>query len=298
MLIVATTVELPDVNSAPAGDPSGALDEVAGADDHPDTDHPDTVVVGPEPPTPPAGPVGPGDLSGDEGFRIVVEDGRDVPPAPAVPGPAAPTRRSPGSAERTRAQLAALVRSGGVESVRGGGRTQRGGHGGTGARLSQYGSRRPGRHGRVRMAAATLGAAIVALAAISSAVIAGGHAGSSPHQGAAARPAPVAVPSPLTVPSPRVSLLSQTASTATYAVPSSATISFTPSASCWTQIRRGNETGAVTFEGILSPGQDKRLTGPVWVRLGNPPAMAIQVNGTPLHQPALTAGDPFNLQFR
>jgi transcriptional regulator with XRE-family HTH domain len=62
---------------------------------------------------------------------------------------------------------------------------------------------------------------------------------------------------------------------------------------CWLLVRRGGSTGAVLFEGTLEPGQSKRFTPRVWVRLGAPGNVAIHRG--PRTIGGLSASMPVNL---
>jgi hypothetical protein len=210
-------------------------------------------------------------------------------PAPAVAGgfqPAAP--------EQTRAQLAALARSGGVEPVGGAAGANRPHHR-RGRRSGGHGrsTRHPARHRGLRVATATLAVIVVAVGIVSAVVI--GDRGSHTR---VSQPPPVTAASPTTAPAMPAALVSQTASTATYQLTGTPTISLVGSGSCWVQIRQGDQSGKVIFEGVLSSGTQKTQTGPFWVRLGNPSAVSVQVNGVVLNQPASNTGNPYNLQFQ
>ena len=78
-----------------------------------------------------------------------------------------------------------------------------------------------------------------------------------------------------------------------------AVIELAPVSSCWVQIRLGSATGQVVFTGTLRPGDRRPLPAgqAVWLRIGNPPGMAIQVNGTPLAISAPDNSQPYNVVF-
>ena len=268
-------------------------------------------------------PLGLGEV---EGFRILAPSEADskavasdtsetvTPQAAAVSAPPAPEDHPwrhagtapagagafhPAAPEQTRAQLAALARSGSVEPVGGGGS-------GSGAHRSHNRSRRSGGHARstrpvrhrnLRAATATL-AVVVAAVGVISAVAISNHG--APNSRAARPLAPVtaAPPTTTTVPAMPASLVSKTASTATYQLTGSPTINFVGSGSCWIEIRQGDQTGQILFQGVLSSGSQKSQTGPFWVRLGNPAAISVQINGKVLNQPANTTDNPYNLQFQ
>ncbi|MSO44880.1 MAG: helix-turn-helix domain-containing protein [Thermoleophilia bacterium] len=50
------------------------------------------------------------------------------------------------------------------------------------------------------------------------------------------------------------------------------------------EVRRGSETGATVYSGVLVPGATHRfiITKFAWVRMGNPAAIAVTLNGSPL----------------
>ncbi len=58
-----------------------------------------------------------------------------------------------------------------------------------------------------------------------------------------------------------------------------------PNGRCWVQVRAGGPSGALLFQGTLAPGITKKFSvvdHTVWVRMGNPLAMAITVAGQPV----------------
>lgn len=65
---------------------------------------------------------------------------------------------------------------------------------------------------------------------------------------------------------------------------------------CWVGVRGGD--GAEGFEGILQPGDQQQIEGaiPLQVRLGNPTAVEVFVNGVPAQVPA-EEGTPLDLIF-
>lgn len=238
------------------------------------------------------GVVDTGPIVGEEGFRVLVDnDHHGTGPHPAEP--AMPADFHAARPEDTRAQLAALARSGGVQGgTAAATRPHRGrqhsgrGRGGSGGRAH--------RHPRRRTAVVALAVAVVGLAAVSVGILGLRHA---PARHRAIIASPVATAPPTTAP-PLASLLSKTSSTATYQVTGSPVISLEGSAACWMEVRHGNQTGPLLFEGVLQAGQHKDLNGPVWVRLGNPPAVAVLINGSPLSNPSLSSSNPFDLQFQ
>ena len=78
----------------------------------------------------------------------------------------------------------------------------------------------------------------------------------------------------------------------------SATITFQAAGgTCWVEIRQSGRYGPVLFTGDLLAGQSRGMNGPIWVRLGNPLALVITVNGTSISPPGMAAGQPYDLQF-
>lgn len=93
-----------------------------------------------------------------------------------------------------------------------------------------------------------------------------------------------------------VSLVSSTQQAAVYRVTGTAQISIDASGRCWVEVRQGTQSGPVVFTGTLTQGSTKAVSGPAWVRLGNPPAVSVSVDGTPISRPT-AAGSPYNLEF-
>lgn len=57
-----------------------------------------------------------------------------------------------------------------------------------------------------------------------------------------------------------------------------------PNGRCWLQVRAGGPHGQLLYQGTLAPGMTKRFSvlHAVWVRMGNPLALAITVAGKPV----------------
>jgi hypothetical protein len=91
-----------------------------------------------------------------------------------------------------------------------------------------------------------------------------------------------------------VSLVSATAQTASYQVQGSASIKVVSAARCWVEIRDGGPSGQIVFQGVLAAGQTETAPGPAWLRVGDPPAVSVTVNGTPLTPPAMAGGTPYD----
>jgi Domain of unknown function (DUF4115) len=93
-------------------------------------------------------------------------------------------------------------------------------------------------------------------------------------------------------------LVSSQNGTATYQLRSaSASIVVTASGPCWLEVRANSPLGQIVYEGTLEAGGRSTVTGPAWIRLGNPPVVAVKVNGTPMTVPGAQVGLPLNLQF-
>jgi hypothetical protein len=101
-------------------------------------------------------------------------------------------------------------------------------------------------------------------------------------------------------PPPAAVLVASDNQGATFSLSSQVRIELVPSSNCWVQVRLGSATGSVVYEGLLRPGQPYPLpgTGPVWLRLGNPPGVSVVVNGTPLQAPLPSTSQPYNLEFQ
>jgi hypothetical protein len=93
-------------------------------------------------------------------------------------------------------------------------------------------------------------------------------------------------------------LVSSGGGSATYQLTSpSASIVVHASGPCWIEVRAGSPGGQVIYEGTLAAGQQSSVTGPAWIRLGDPPNVSVSVDGTHMHVPGATAAVPLNLQF-
>jgi hypothetical protein len=162
--------------------------------------------------------------------------------------------------------------------------------------------RRRRRHRRTlgrRVAAAATAAAVVAAAVGLAALLTSRH---HDHPPAAAIAEPAAtLPAPSTTATTAVPavLVSSDSQGAHYNLASSATVELVPSSPCWVEIRAGGATGQLVFQGLVRPGERRPIpaTTPVWLRLGNPPGVAIVVNGTALQPPGRTSSQPYNFTF-
>jgi hypothetical protein len=130
--------------------------------------------------------------------------------------------------------------------------------------------------------------------------------GSSPHRPAASvhsavspsvgPPAPSG-PASIGPAASGAALITSSAGSSTYHVAASATISLQATGSCWVEIRQTGPSGRVLFEGDLVAGESRSTGGPAWVRLGNPTAMVVSVDGASIAPPGLVAGQPYDLLF-
>ena len=115
-----------------------------------------------------------------------------------------------------------------------------------------------------------------------------------PHQTTTSSPPPTTNAPP---PKPAV-LLSASGGTATYELRSaSASIVVSANGPCWLEVRANSPLGQIIYEGVLYAGQYSKVTGPAWIRLGNPPAVAVKVDGTVMAVPGAQSAVPLNLQF-
>lgn len=104
---------------------------------------------------------------------------------------------------------------------------------------------------------------------------------------------------PITLPPPKPAvLLSTSQGTVTYQLHSAtASIVIEATGRCWVEVRVGSPAGSIVTEETLVAGQSARVTGPAWVRLGNPPAVSVLVDGTTIAVPGATQAVPLNLRF-
>jgi hypothetical protein len=174
---------------------------------------------------------------------------------------------------------------------------------GTGAdHLRIYRVRRPSQLLVVRVAASA--AALVLVASVASLLT---HHGSptpvTPRAHAAAvktRPSPVsqqvAAPAPpVSVP---VQLIASNSTTTTYQLTGSSPVTLQVTGDCWVDVHHGSETGPSVLTTTLVPGETQSFSGPVWMRLGNPTAVAIHVGTSSVPPAPITAGQPYDLDFQ
>lgn len=106
-----------------------------------------------------------------------------------------------------------------------------------------------------------------------------------------------ATTAPTSPPQPAV-LVSANGGTATYQLTSpTASIVVKAHGPCWIEVKTGSPKGQVVVEETLSAGQRSSVAGPAWIRLGDPPHVAVTVDGTPMSVPGAGAAVPLNLQF-
>lgn len=108
---------------------------------------------------------------------------------------------------------------------------------------------------------------------------------------------PASSPAPVATPLGGADLVSSTAGASTYRIGPSATVAVQANGTCWVEIRQSTPQGAVLFEGSILAGQSRAVSGPAWVRLGNPTSVAITVDGTSISPPGIVSGEPYDLQF-
>ena len=86
--------------------------------------------------------------------------------------------------------------------------------------------------------------------------------------------------------------------TATYQLNSAAaSIVLTATGPCWIEVRVRSRAGPVFYEGTLQAGGISRVTGPAWIRLGNPIYAHVAVDGSGVPIPGAIKAVPLNLQF-
>lgn len=60
---------------------------------------------------------------------------------------------------------------------------------------------------------------------------------------------------------------------------------------CWILVRRGDRSGEEIFQGVLAPGERRRFTGSLWIRLGAPWNVDARLNGRPVRLPIEGVGN-------
>jgi len=163
---------------------------------------------------------------------------------------------------------------------------------------------RPRRRARTRVPLMEAAAAVLIVLAGGLTVLLHGGSGSGAHR-IAGRPvasptttSPVTRPAPTTtVPLPIVTVVSTGAGEASYTA-SSHTVLLNLAvtrAPCWIELRSSSVNGPTVFQGILQPGAVHRFqaVGGLWLRLGNPAGVAVQLDGQPVNLPK--APSPYNV---
>jgi hypothetical protein len=105
----------------------------------------------------------------------------------------------------------------------------------------------------------------------------------------------VASAPPVSVP---VRLIASNSTTATYQLTGNSPITLQATGDCWVDVHQGGETGPSVLTTTLLPGQTESFSGPVWMRLGDPTAVTIQVGTSSVPAAQITAGQPYDLDFQ
>lgn len=82
----------------------------------------------------------------------------------------------------------------------------------------------------------------------------------------------------------------------------SAKVDLVAASSCWVQITAGVGKGPVTYAGVLRSGESRPVTDATTargasVRVCNPAAVSLSVDGAPMALPQLSGGQPYTLVF-
>jgi hypothetical protein len=168
-----------------------------------------------------------------------------------------------------------------------------------GARPATAGGQAPGRNRLLAAGAAAL-VLVGAGAAVSTGLVARHRSRPETVQPRSARPVPRAT---VTTPAPRavsvpVRLLSSNVGVSVYRIDApTAQIRLVASGPCWVQIRSGGATGTVLYSQTMQAGQTESASGPLWMRLGNPTAVKVSVDGVTV-SPPVTSGNPYDLVFQ
>ena len=99
-------------------------------------------------------------------------------------------------------------------------------------------------------------------------------------------------PTTTTVPAPTFVAAASGDGLASYTVKSaSVDLALLASGRCWVELRAGSESGPVIFSGILDPGDHRTFEEPagVWLRLGYPNGVAVQINGSAVGLPTTSS---------
>ncbi|MDA8047173.1 MAG: DUF4115 domain-containing protein [Actinomycetota bacterium] len=75
---------------------------------------------------------------------------------------------------------------------------------------------------------------------------------------------------------------------------SSVDLSLSAANRCWVELRSVSASGPLVYAGVLSAGSVRSFAAPgLWLRLGFPEAVRIQVDGRPITLPA--SADPYDV---
>jgi len=227
-------------------------------------------------------------------------DDRPVRPDPATEAgrPARAPRHGPGRTGQDRGDRPAGSALAPPELARSlGGSTNR--SRGTARRHSPSHRRRGGTapHALVALVAALV--VVAAAVVVGLAMIGGGHGGPPSAQRSLPPPTVPGPTTPTTALAPVVPISHDSQGARFRLAQPGAVIELAPVSVCWVQIRIGSATGQVVFTGTLRPGDRRPLPAgqAIWLRIGNPPGMAIRVNGTPLEISAPDNSQPYNVVF-
>jgi hypothetical protein len=242
------------------------------------------------------------DLDGRDGDRSGEEEGEAAGPrsSPELPASIWPTA---GDRAVTPAGRAGLLGTRG-QRVGGGARTPLAvfGAAGSGVRTPAPGER----SSRRRTAVAST--AVLGVAAVGVFLVLHGHHRAPPPVATTVPAVTTEAPTPstattvaakartATVKRVPVRLISSRPGTALYRLAKGTRVTFTANSPCWMEVRHANSTGPIVATTILAAGASRSVTGPVWVRVGDPTAVAIRAAGVAVAPPAIK-GQPYDLQF-
>jgi hypothetical protein len=133
----------------------------------------------------------------------------------------------------------------------------------------------------------------------------GGGGGGAPARPAAAPAArtparPGATPPGTTPPPPPAApvLLGTSQQAAVYRVSGPTNVSVVSTGRCWVEIRHAGPSGPIVYSAVLTSGSQQSVAAPVWLRIGNPAAVTVTIDGSAISPPGLSASAPYNLQFQ
>jgi hypothetical protein len=167
-----------------------------------------------------------------------------------------------------------------------------------------------GLNGRRRIVAA---AAAVAVVLVVGAIVATTQLGSSGTHGPARRaasglsvrhratapvkPPPTVPTTTSTLPPAPFTLVSTGSGISVYQLAGTASITLHAAGPCWVDIHQTDSNGPELFTATMAPGQTETVSGPVWIRLGAPAAITVDVNGSSL-PPLVSDGNPYDLELQ